>query len=340
LARKERTVKKVINDVERVVDESLDGMSAAFAPWVRRIPGTNVLARAVPKAAGLVGVVSGGGSGHEPAHGGYVGQGMLDAAVAGEVFTSPTPDQILEGIRAANHGAGVLCVVKNYTGDIMNFEIAAELAGEEGIEVRQVVVNDDVAVEDSLYTSGRRGIAGTVFVHKIVGAAAERGRNLAAVEEIAHGVIANVRSMGLALAPCTVPARGEPTFELAEDEIEVGIGIHGEPGVRREPLRRADALTDELVDRVSTDLGLARGERLAVMVNSMGATPMIELGIVARRVYEIARERGWHVEASWVGEYMTSLEMAGYSVTLLRLDDERASLLAAPANTPAVRVCS
>ena len=330
-------MKKVVNRVEDVVDEALEGFVAAFPQYLRRVAGTKVLTRARPKAEGLVGLVSGGGSGHEPAHGGYVGYGMLDAAVAGEVFTSPTPDQVLAGIRAASRGAGVLLIIKNYTGDVMNFEIAQEMAESEGIAVQSVVVNDDVAVDGSLYTTGRRGIAGTVFVHKAAGAAAQRGATLDEVRAAAEAAIAQVRSMGFAIAPCTVPAAGQPTFTLGEDEMELGIGIHGEPGTERRPVAPADELADVILGRLSEDLGLTEGSRLAAMINGMGATPLLELAILARRTRQWAESAGHQLEAVWLGEFMTSLEMAGASISLVRLDDPLADLLAAPADTPALR---
>ncbi len=330
-------MKKMINRVEAIVDEALDGMALAFPAYVRRVPGTHVLTRATPKRSGRVGLVSGGGSGHEPAHGGYVGYGMLDAAVAGEVFTSPTPDQVLEGIRAANSGAGVLLVIKNYTGDVMNFDIARELAESEGIMVDSVTVNDDVAVEDSLYTTGRRGIAGTVYVHKIAGSLAERGASLSEVKAVAELVISRTRSMGFALTPCTVPANGSPTFTLEENELEMGIGIHGEPGIRRESVRPADDLARFILDRLSQDLELKGPTRLAALVNSMGGTPMLELAILARTVAHWCDDAGHDLRRMWVGEYMTSLEMQGASLTLLHVDERLEDLLDAPADTPAFR---
>ena len=233
-------MKKLINDPNQVVNDMLEGMVAAYRDRLRRLPGTNVIVRNDAPVKGKVGIVSGGGSGHEPAHAGYVGKGMLDAAVCGEVFTSPTPDQVLEAIKAVDSGKGVFLIIKNYTGDVMNFEMAAELAEAEGIRVAKVIVNDDVAVEDSTFTTGRRGIAGTVFVHKIAGALAERGASLEEVEAVAKKVVQNVRSMGMALTPCTVPAAGKPGFELGENEIEVGIGIHGEPGIEKTMLKTAD----------------------------------------------------------------------------------------------------
>lgn len=330
-------MKKVLNRVEDVVDEALDGFVAAFPQYLRRVPGTKVLTRARPKPEGLVGLVSGGGSGHEPAHGGYVGYGMLDAAVAGEVFTSPTPDQVLAGIRAAHRGAGVLLIIKNYTGDVMNFEMAQEMAESEGIAVQSVVVNDDVAVDGSLYTTGRRGIAGTVFVHKAAGAAAERGGTLEEVRAAGEAAIGRVRSMGFAIAPCTVPAAGQPTFTLGDGEMELGIGIHGEPGTERRPVATADELADVILGRLSEDLGLTEGSRLAAMINGMGATPLLELAILARRTRQWAEGAGHQLEVVWLGEFMTSLEMAGASISLVHLDGALADALTAPADTPALR---
>ncbi len=331
-------MKKIIDTVETVVDQALDGMVVAYPEYLMRVPGTSVLARAVPKEDGRVGIVSGGGSGHEPAHGGYVGYGMLDAAVAGEVFTSPTPDQVYAGIKAADHGAGVLLVVKNYTGDVMNFDIARELADGDGIATEVVLVNDDVAVQDSLYTTGRRGIAGTVFVHKIAGAAAEEGADLGAVKAVGDAVVANMASMGFALTSCTVPANGKPTFELADNEMELGIGIHGEPGIERVPMMSAREITNTLFQRLVGELSLARGDRVAVMVNSMGATPALELAIMTAHLNEFAQHAGIVLERVFMGEFMTSLEMAGASLTLLRLDGQRATRLGAVADTPALRI--
>jgi dihydroxyacetone kinase-like protein len=331
-------MKKIIDAVETVVDQALDGMVVAYPEYLVRVAQTSVLARANPKEAGKVGIVSGGGSGHEPAHGGYVGFGMLDAAVAGEVFTSPTPDQVYAGIKAADHGAGVLLVVKNYTGDVMNFDIARELADADGIRTEVVLVNDDVAVQDSLYTTGRRGIAGTVFVHKIAGAAAEEGLDLASVKAVGDAVVANVASMGFALTSCTVPANGKPTFELGDQEMEMGIGIHGEPGIERVPMMSAKDVTARLFHRLVDELSLTSGEPIAAMVNSMGATPQLELAIMTAHLGQLARDGGLVLERVLMGEFMTSLEMAGASLTLLRLDEERARQLRARADTPALRI--
>ena len=325
-------MKKFINAVDKVEDQMIQGMVKAYPQYVKKLDCGNVVVRA-NKKEGKVALISGGGSGHEPAHGGYVGEGMLDAAVAGAVFTSPTPDQVYEGIKAIDAGAGVLMVIKNYTGDVMNFEMAADMARDEGIKVAQVVVNDDVAVKDSLYTVGRRGVAGTVFVHKIAGAMAETGADLDAVQAVAQKVIDNVRTMGAAIEPCTVPAAGKPGFELAEDEMEVGIGIHGEPGTHREKILTADEITDKLLEQILADIDYV-GSEVAVMINSSGATPLMELFIINNRVADVLAEKGVKVYKTFVGEYMTSIEMAGFSISLLKLDDQLKELLDAKADTP------
>jgi dihydroxyacetone kinase-like protein len=330
-------VKKLINDPQNVVPESVEGFGLAHADLVTVQLDPVFVARAGGAVPGKVGLVSGGGSGHEPLHAGYVGKGMLDAAVPGAVFTSPTPEAIIPATQAADGGAGVVHIVKNYTGDVLNFETAGEMCAAEGIEVRTVLVNDDVAVEDSLYTAGRRGVAGTVLVEKIAGAAAERGDSLDAVEAVGKKVVANVRSMGLALTPCTVPHAGKPSFELAEDEIEIGIGIHGEPGRHRVGLEPADALTEHLLTPVVEDLGIGSGEKALLFVNGMGGTPLSELYIVYRAAARLLADRGITVERSLVGNYITSLEMQGCSVTVLRLDDELTGLWDAPVHTPALR---
>ena len=311
------------------------GMAKAYPQYLRKLDCGNVVVRA-DKKEGKVALISGGGSGHEPAHGGYVGTGMLDAAVAGAVFTSPTPDQIYEGIKAIATDKGVLMVIKNYTGDVMNFEMAREMAEMEGIKVDQVVVNDDVAVDNSLYTVGRRGVAGTVFVHKIAGALAETGADLEDVKQIAEDVIANVRTMGMAIRPCTVPAAGVPGFELGDDEMEVGIGIHGEPGTHRETLKTADEIVDMLLDKILADIDYS-GSEVAVMINGSGATPLMELFILNNRVADVLAEKGIKVYRTFVGEYMTSLEMEGFSISLLRLNDRMKELLDAHADTPAFK---
>lgn len=328
-------MKKIINSVEQVENEMVLGMAKAYPQYVRKLDYGNVVVRANRKE-GKVALISGGGSGHEPAHGGYVGEGMLDAAVSGAVFTSPTPDQIYEGIKAVATDQGVLMVIKNYTGDVMNFEMAGEMAQMEGIKVAQVVVNDDVAVKDSLYTVGRRGVAGTVFVHKIAGAKAETGASLEEVQAVAQKVIDNVRTMGMAIRPCTVPAAGQPGFELNDDEMEVGIGIHGEPGTHREPLKKADEIVDLLLEKILADLDYS-GKEVAVMINGSGATPLMELFIVNNRVSDVLAEKGVKVYKTLVGEYMTSIEMEGFSISLLRLDDELKELLDAKADTPAFK---
>jgi len=327
-------MKKLINGIDTIVDEMLNGIAAAYPEHVKRLEGFDVLLRA-EKPENKVALVSGGGGGHEPAHGGYVGKGMLDAAVTGEMFTSPTPDQVYEAIMAADNGKGVLLVTKNYTGDVMNFEMAAEMAADEGVAVEQVIVADDVAVEDSTWTSGRRGIAGTVFVHKIAGALAERGADLAEVRRVAEKVIANVRSMGMAVNACTVPAVGKPGFELAEDEVEIGIGIHGEPGTHREKISSANEITDKLLAKIFAEDIYHEGDEVAVMVNGMGGTPFMELYVINNHVSEVLAEKGLRVTKTVVGNYMTSLEMEGFSVTLLKLDEETKELLLDPADTPA-----
>lgn len=327
-------MKKLINEVDNVVNEMLDGMVTACPKYVKRLPGLEVLVRA-GGSEGKVALVSGGGSGHEPAHGGFVGKGMLDAAVAGAVFTSPTPDQVYEAIKAANGGKGVLLVIKNYTGDVMNFEMAADMARDEGIEVDQVVVADDVAVENSTWTTGRRGIAGTIFVHKLAGACAEAGGSLADVKAVAEKVIANVRSMGMAIEACTVPAAGKKSFDLAEDEIEIGIGIHGEPGTHREKISTVNGISDQLLDKILAEGIYNDGDEVAVMVNGMGGTPLMELYVANKHVSEVLAGKGIKVYKTLVGNYMTSLDMEGFSITLLKLDDDMKKLLDAPADTPA-----
>lgn len=328
-------MKKIINAVDQVENQMIAGMVKAYPQYVTKLDCGNVVVR-TEKKEGKVALISGGGSGHEPAHGGYVGEGMLDAAVAGAVFTSPTPDQVYEGIKAIATDKGVLMVIKNYTGDVMNFEMAREMAEMEGIKVDQVIVNDDVAVDGSLYTVGRRGVAGTVFVHKIAGALAETGAELEEVKAVAEKVIANVRTMGMAIRPCTVPAAGVPGFELGEDEMEVGIGIHGEPGTHREALKSADEIVDMLMEKILADIDYS-GSEVAVMINSSGATPLMELFIVNNRVSDILAEKGIKVYKTFCGEYMTSLEMEGFSISLLRLDDQMKELLDAKADTPAFK---
>ncbi|SDK02058.1 dihydroxyacetone kinase subunit DhaK [Sediminibacillus albus] len=331
-------MKKIINDPNQVVQDMIKGMAAAFPECIKHLPETTVIVRKEAPIHHKVGLVSGGGSGHEPAHAGYIGEGMLDAAVAGEVFTSPTPDQVLEAIKAVDGGAGVFLIIKNYTGDVLNFEMAAELAEAEGIQVEKVIVNDDVAVEDSSFTSGRRGIAGTVFVHKITGAKAEKGASLEEVKQVAEKVVANVRSMGMALTSGTVPAAGKPGFQLAENEMEIGIGIHGEPGIERKDIGSADEIAEELINKVLADMNFSDGDEAAVMVNGLGATPEMELFILNAKVQELLAEKNINVYKTFVDEYMTSLEMAGCSVTLLKLDDELKELLDAPSKAVSFKI--
>ncbi|GEO94899.1 dihydroxyacetone kinase subunit DhaK [Kocuria turfanensis] len=330
-------MKKLINDPADVVREALLGMQAAHGDRLRVDHSNRVVFRADVPRRGKVGLVSGGGSGHEPMHGGFVGPGMLDAACAGEVFTSPVPDQMLAATLGVDGGAGVLHIVKNYTGDVMNFEMAAELAAENGVEVVSVVTDDDVAVQDSLYTAGRRGVGVTVLLEKIAGAAAEEGRPLSEVADLARRVDEQGRSMGMALTSCTVPAAGRPTFELGENEIEVGIGIHGEPGRERRPLAPAREVAAMLVEPVLADLPAADGAPVIAFLNGMGGTPLIELYIMYSEVQQLLEKAGVPVARSLVGNYITSLEMAGCSVTLLRADDELVRLWDAPVNTPGLR---
>jgi phosphoenolpyruvate---glycerone phosphotransferase subunit DhaK len=329
-------VKKLINRVEDVVPESLAGLGAAHADLVQIDAENRVVLRAGGARQGKVGLVSGGGSGHEPLHGGFVGFGMLDAACAGNVFTSPTPDQMEAATRAVNGGAGVLHIVKNYTGDVLNFQMAAELVTGE-VEVASVVTNDDVAVQDSLYTAGRRGVGVTVLVEKIAGALAEQNANLADVKAVAEKVNAHGRSMGMALTSCVVPAAGTPTFELGEDEMEIGIGIHGEPGRRRVPLAPVDDIAEMLLEPIVSDLGLKSGDTVLAFLNGMGGSPLIELFVAYNSLSRILKGKGVNVARSLVGNYITSLEMAGFSVTLLRLDEQLTQLWDAPVHTPALR---
>ena len=328
-------MKKLINSPDDVIAEALRGIDAADEN-VRVDHENRVIFRAEPTRAGKVAVISGGGSGHEPLHGGFVGVGMLDAACAGQVFPSPTPAQMLAATVGTDAGAGVLHVVKNYTGDVMNFEMAAELAAEQGVRVETVVVADDVAVEDSLYTAGRRGVGLTVLLEKIVGAAAEEGRDLDAVVAVANKVNENGRSMGMALTSCTVPAAGKPTFDLPEDQMEIGIGIHGEPGRHREPLTGAKDIARQLVEPILADHDFAGSETI-VMVNGMGGTPLIELYLMYGEVRALLNAAGVTVVRNLVGNYITSLDMAGCSVTVAKVDDELLALWDAPVRTAGLR---
>jgi phosphoenolpyruvate---glycerone phosphotransferase subunit DhaK len=330
-------VKKLINKPEDVVTEELQGIAAAHPDLVNVHFNPNFVVRADAPVQGKVAIVSGGGSGHEPMHGGFVGPGMLDAACPGEVFTSPTPDQMLDATKAVNGGAGVLHIVKNYTGDVMNFDMAAELGRGEGIDVEAVVIDDDVAVQDSLYTAGRRGVGTTVLAEKICGAAAEERRPLAEVAELCRKVNANGRSMGMALTSCIVPAAGTPTFELGADEMEIGIGIHGEPGRERVKLAAAAEIVERLATPIVGDLPFEQGDQVLAFVNSMGGTPLIELYIAYNDLKRFLDERGIAITRNLIGPYITSLEMAGCSITLLKLDDELTRLWDAPVKTAGLR---
>ena len=314
-------MKKIINKPENVVTEMLDGLAYVHSDLVHRVEGFDIIARN-EQAAGQVGLISGGGSGHEPAHAGFVGDGMLSAAIAGAVFTSPTPDQILEAIKEADQGAGVFMVVKNYSGDIMNFEMAQELAEMEGIEVASVVVDDDIAVENSLYTQGRRGVAGTIFVHKILGHAAREGKSLAEIKDLADKIVPNSHTIGLALSGATFPEVGKPGFVLAEDEIEYGIGIHGEPGYRKESMQPSRQLAEELTGKLLEAFEAKAGERYALLINGMGATPLMEQYVFANDVASILGDVGLEVAYKKFGNYMTSIEMAGLSLTLMKIEND------------------
>lgn len=315
----------------------LSGMLAAHPQYVRKLPDYNCLVNQLSPIAGKVGIISGGGSGHEPAHAGFIGRGMLDAACVGNVFSSPTPDHFFEAAKAVDSGAGVLMVIKNYSGDLMNSQMAEEMAEFEGVRVARVIVDDDVAVKNSTYTTGRRGIAGTVFVHKIAGAMAVQGADLDEVKRVAEKTVANVRSMGMALTPCIVPIAGKANFQLADDEIEIGMGIHGEPGISRCKIIEADDITSVLLEKIIVDLPFNKGDEVAVLVNGLGATPLMELYIINKKISEVCAEKGINIYRTYVGEYMTALEMAGASISLLRLDDELKSLLDAPADSIAFK---
>ena len=330
-------MKKLINKPEEVVNEELKGIEAAHPDLVKVYYDPDYIVRADAPVKGKVGIVSGGGSGHEPMHGGFVGMGMLDAACPGAVFTSPTPDQMLEATKAVDGGAGVLHLVKNYTGDVMNFEMAADLAKADGIEVEAVVIDDDVAVKDSLWTAGRRGVGLTVLMEKIVGAAAEEGRSLQELADLARKINGQGRSMGMALTSCVVPHAGKPTFDLPEDEMEIGIGIHGEPGRTRMKIEPADKVTEMLLTPVVEDLPFESGDEVLLFVNSMGGTPLIELYIVYRKAVELLEAKGIKVVRNLIGPYITSLEMAGASITLLKMDDDLIKLWDAPVKTAGLR---
>ncbi len=314
-------MKKIINQPSNVVTEMLDGLAYVHSHLVHRVESFDIIARNAQKS-GKVGLISGGGSGHEPAHAGFVGQGMLSAAVCGAVFTSPTPDQVFQAIKEADEGAGVFMVIKNYSGDVMNFEMAQDMAEMEGIPVASVMVDDDIAVEDSLYTQGRRGVAGTILVHKILGEAARSGQSLEAIKALADQVVKNIHTIGLALSGATVPEVGKPGFVLAEDEIEFGIGIHGEPGYRREKMQTSKELAKELVSKLTDSFQAKAGDKFGILINGMGATPLMEQYIFANDVASLLEERGLSITYKKLGNYMTSLDMAGLSLTLIKLEDD------------------
>ncbi|HFH9222661.1 TPA: dihydroxyacetone kinase subunit DhaK [Streptococcus agalactiae] len=314
-------MKKILNQPTDVVTEMLDGLAYVHNDLVHRIEGFDIIARNEEKS-GKVALISGGGSGHEPSHAGFVGEGMLSAAVCGAVFTSPTPDQVLEAIKEADEGVGVFMVIKNYSGDIMNFEMAQDMAEMEGIEVASVVVDDDIAVEDSLYTQGKRGVAGTILVHKILGHAARHGKSLQEIKAIADELVPNIHTVGLALSGATVPEVGKPGFVLAEDEIEFGIGIHGEPGYRKEKMQPSKALATELVDKLIESFDAKSGEKYGVLINGMGATPLMEQYVFANDVAKLLEDKGIEVNYKKLGNYMTSIDMAGLSLTLIKLENQ------------------
>jgi phosphoenolpyruvate---glycerone phosphotransferase subunit DhaK len=354
-------MKKLINNPDDVVRESLQGMALAHPNLLKVHFDPHFIYRVDAPISNKVAIVSGGGSGHEPMHGGFVGVGMLDAACPGEVFTSPTPDQMLEAAKTVNSGAGVLNIVKNYSGDVMNFEMAAELAHSEGIQILNILIDDDIAVKDSLYTQGRRGVGTTVLAEKICGAAAEQGYGLKQLAELCRKVSLNGRSMGMALTSCTVPAKGSPTFELGDAEIEVGIGIHGEPGRQRISLKSADEITEMLTTSIIedssytrtvrewdaekgewievelTDPSFQQGDSVLAFVNSMGGTPLSELYIVYRKLAEICDKKGLQIVRNLIGPYITSLDMQGCSITLLKVDDELIRYWDAPVKTPSLQ---
>ncbi|GAA0058550.1 UNVERIFIED_CONTAM: dihydroxyacetone kinase subunit DhaK [Streptococcus canis] len=328
-------MKKIMNDATQIVDDMLQGLAYMHDDLVERLDGFDVIVRKAEKT-GKVALISGGGSGHEPSHAGFVGEGMLSAAICGAVFTSPTPDQILEAIKAADEGAGVFMVIKNYSGDIMNFEMAQELAEMEGIDVASVVVDDDIAVENSLYTQGRRGVAGTILVHKILGHAARQGKSLADIKALADELVPNIKTIGLALSGATVPEVGKPGFVLEDDEFEYGVGIHGEPGYKKEKLQSSAVLAKELVDKLADSFDMSVGQHYGVLVNGLGATPLMEQYVFANDVAKLLAEKGVAVSFKKIGDYMTSIDMAGLSLTLIKLDkDEWTEALQSDVITPA-----
>lgn len=328
-------MKKLINNPEKIVDEMVKGMQKAYPDKIRLVNNLPVIVRK-NKKEGKVALISGGGSGHEPAHGGFVGIGMLDGAIAGEIFTSPSADKVYEGIKEVDSGEGVLLIIKNYSGDVMNFEMAAEMAEMEGIKVKKVIVNDDIAVENSTYTVGRRGIAGTIFVHKILGAAAEKGYSLDELEDLGKRLVFNIKTLGMALKPCTILTTGRESFDIEDDKVEIGLGIHGEPGTHKEKIKSADEHVEYIMDRLLDEMEI-KNEKVAVLINGLGETTLIELFIINNKVSDILGEKGAKIVETMVGNYMTSLDMGGFSITILKLDSETEELLNEPADTIALK---
>lgn len=314
-------MKKIINDPENIIKEMLNGLYKANQDKVKINEDMKIIYRKDLPIKGKVGLISGGGSGHEPAHAGYVGDGMLDCAICGEIFTSPTPDQVLEAIKLADSGQGVFMVIKNYTGDVMNFEMAKDMAEMDGINVDYIIVNDDVAVEDSTYTSGRRGIAGTIFVHKVLGAMAREGKSLEEIKAMAEKIVKNIKSMGMATKACINPISGKESFDLSEEDMEIGVGIHGEPGVKQEKVKSADEISKELLNRILDDYEDKNGD-FVLMVNGMGQTTEMELFIVNNFVNDYLSDKNINIKKTFLGNYMTSMDMAGFSLTLFKVDDE------------------
>lgn len=319
-------MKKIINDKDKIISQMLNGLQKANEDKVKINEELKIVYRKDLPIKGKVGLISGGGSGHEPAHAGYVGDGMLDCAICGEIFTSPTPDQVLEAIKLADSGQGVFMVIKNYTGDVMNFEMAKDMAEMEGINVDYIIVNDDVAVEDSTYTTGRRGIAGTIFVHKVLGAMARSGKSLEEMKAMAEKIVKNIKSMGMATKACINPISGKESFDLSEEDMEIGVGIHGEPGVKQEKIKTADEISKELLDRILEDFENLDGD-FVLMVNGMGQTTEMELFIVNNFASDYLKEKNINIKKTFLGNYMTSMDMAGFSLTLFKVDDEILKLL-------------
>ena len=319
-------MKKIINDKDKIISQMLNGLQKANEDKVKINEELKIVYRKDLPIKGKVGLISGGGSGHEPAHAGYVGDGMLDCAICGEIFTSPTPDQVLEAIKLADSGEGVFMVIKNYTGDVMNFEMAKDMAEMEGINVDYIIVNDDVAVEDSTYTTGRRGIAGTIFVHKVLGAMARSGKSLEEMKAMAEKIVKNIKSMGMATKTCINPISGKESFDLSEEDMEIGVGIHGEPGVKQEKIKTADEISKELLDHILDDYENLDGD-FVLMVNGMGQTTEMELFIVNNFASDYLKERNINIKKTFLGNFMTSMDMAGFSLTLFKVDDEILKLL-------------